>query len=181
MADDLRDIDHLFGGIHALNFNNLRVITAGSRTSRRINGVNVCLVKGTLVTMEDGTEIPIERIKPKDKIKTYDLKNKKNSSEKVIWVQEPRNVEGYFRLEAEDGTVIEITGEHPMFVFTNDKNGKFIEVNKVKVGQKFLNKENKLVEIKKKKYIKKKETVYNITVDKYHNFFGAGMLCHNIY
>ena len=146
---------------------------------KTINGKTPCLVKGTLVTMANGTEIPIERVKPKDKIKTYNTYSKKISSNEVTWVQEPRNVSGYFEIRADDKTVIKITGDHPVFIMTNNKHGKFILVKNIKVGQKFLNKNNELVEIIKKKYIKKKATVYNINVDRYHNYFGAGMLCHN--
>lgn len=144
-----------------------------------LNTIPPCLVKGTKVIMEDGTEVPIENIRPEDRIRTYNLKNKKTSSAKVNWVQEPREVLGYYEIEAEDGTLLKITGEHPIFVMSDDKNGEFIIVKEIKVGQKFLNKENKIVEIKRKEYIKSKATVYNVTIDKFHNYFGAGVLCHN--
>jgi len=146
---------------------------------KTINGKTPCLVAGTLVEMADGRKIPIEKVKIRDKVKTYNVRKKKISSGKITWVQEPREVKGYYKIEANDGMIIRITGEHPMFIMTNDKNGKFIEAKKVKIGQKFLNSNNKLVKIKKKEYIKERATVHNISIDKYHNYFGAGMLCHN--
>lgn len=139
-----------------------------------------CLVKGTKVIMKDGTEVPIERIKPGDKIKTYSINSKKISKAEVAWIQEPRFVNGYYEIKAEDGTILKITGEHPVFIMTNDKKGKFIIVKKLRIGQKFLNKDNQLVKIINKKYVKSEVKVHNFTVDKFHNFFGT-VLCHNGY
>ncbi len=154
-------------------------LSAASSASNSITTPAPCLVAGSLITMADGTEVPIELIKVGDKLKTYDVDNRCIAVGEVSWVQETKFVDGYFEITADDGTLIKITGEHPMFIMSKNNKGKFLVVNKVKVGQSFLNKNNDLVKIIKKEYITKNVAVHNVTIDKYHNYFGAGVLCHN--
>jgi len=146
---------------------------------KTLDTIDPCLVKGTPVIMADGTIIPIEQIKEGDRIRTYRIVDKEIAEGKVTWVQKPKWVNAYLKIKAEDGTELKITKEHPVFIMTNDNFGKFINAGEVKVGQKFLNKDNKLVAITGIEKVEKKVEVYNFTVDKYHNYFGAGLLCHN--
>ena len=173
MADELKEVNTVeYDSIKTVN-------TIAIADMNELNTIPPCLVEGTPMILADGTEIPIETVKPGTELRTYNVEKGEADKAEVTWVQEPREVESYLEIEAGDGTVLKITEEHPIFIMSDNKNGEFIEAGKVKVGQKFLNKDNDLVPIVKIQEIKKKVKVYNATVDKFHNYFGAGMLCHN--
>jgi intein/homing endonuclease len=65
--------------------------------------------------MADGTEKPIESINIGDKVLSYDTTMKAEEEDKVISFM-ARTVDEILDIELEDGTVISITGDHPIFV-----------------------------------------------------------------
>jgi hypothetical protein len=78
-------------------------------------GCIYCCVKGTRIRMADGTEKPIESINIGDKVLSYDTTMKAEEEDKVISFM-ARTVDEILDIELEDGTVISITGDHPIFV-----------------------------------------------------------------
>jgi len=173
MADELKTLN-------TVDYANLKTVnTIAIADMNELNTIPPCLVEGTPMILADGTEIPIEMVKPGTELRTFNVEKGETDKAEVTWVQEPREVEKYLRIKASDGNVIGITEEHPIFIMSDEKNGEFIEAGKVQVGQKFLNKDNELVEIVDIKTVEEKVKVYNATIDKFHNYFGAGMLCHN--
>jgi len=134
-----------------------------------------CLVKGTKISLADGSSRPIEEIKKGDMVLGYDGKSVQTG--KVIKTFFHPNKRGYRIITTEDGQQIKITGNHRVF------QGKIYQAaRRFKVGDAlFLLRDNKLQAVKIKTVEVRKERVdlYNLAVARLHNFFAEGVLCHN--
>ncbi len=138
-------------------------------------GGSGCFLKGTRIALADGTNKPIEEIKIGDMVLGYDGKEVKAS--KVIKTFLHPKTKGYRIISTEEGQKINVTDVHPLF---NGKN--YIVASKFKVGYTlFVLKDNKLKAVKIKSIEIKDNIndVYNLKVDKLHNYFAEGVLCHN--
>ena len=150
-----------------------------------------CFVKGTFITMSDGTKKPIERIMPGDKILNVDIQTSRILEDSVIDMVSPEH-NCLVSITFSDGTIDKNTFDHPYYV-----NGKgwcsfkpettmlnyAIEAKKLTIGDtcfKYHNGELEEVTIKKivESFIKTK--TYNISKLKYRNsFFANGILVSN--
>jgi hypothetical protein len=135
-----------------------------------------CFLKGTKVTLADGTSKPIEEIKKGDTVLGYDGKQVKAG--KVAKTFFHPKTRGYRVISTEEGQAINVTDIHPLF---NGKN--YVAASRFKVGDDlFLLKDNKLQAVKIQSITVKKDSVndvYNLHVEKLHNYFAEGILCHN--
>ena len=135
-----------------------------------------CFLKGTKIALADGTSKPIEEIKKGDLVFGYDGKQVKAG--KVVKTFFHPKTKGYRVISTEEGQQINVTDIHLLF------NGKtYLAARRFKVGDNlFVLKENKLqaVKIKSIKELKNSiNDVYNLHIDKLHNYFVEGILCHN--
>lgn len=74
---------------------------------------------------------------------------------------------------------LKVTSEHRFYVI-KDKKSEWIEAKKLSVNDLLLNSEGKKVKIDNITYYSNKSTVYNLEVEKYHNYYvGEGYLVHN--
>ena len=72
-----------------------------------------CFVEGTKITLSDGSVAPIEKIKVNDKLLTYNPKL--NRTEETFVTELHSQVDSIFEVTFEDGTVLKISGEHPVW------------------------------------------------------------------
>lgn len=76
---------------------------------------NFCFVKGTKITMEDGTKKDIELIERGDRVLAYNEEEKDYVIDEVtkIYQREIGEGENLFKVEMVDGRELNVTGEHP--------------------------------------------------------------------
>lgn len=149
-----------------------------------------CFLPGTLITMGDGSQIPIEKVKVGDKIISYD-KNMKPLVTEVLETENPVR-DDYYIITFENGKELKVTNEHPLYI----KSGKYegwgsiipeetledskIVTKNIEVNDYLLDINKKWIQIKKIEHIKEKVQTYNLKrVDKTDTFFAEGFLAHN--
>ena len=87
-----------------------------------------CITGDTLVTLEDGREIPVSELKDDDRIQVWDFESGKLSSAPLTGFFKAYSPDGFdvIRVELEDGSSIGVILEHLFFDLTL---GKFVAVN----------------------------------------------------
>lgn len=77
--------------------------------------IHGCVKKGTLILMADGSKLPIEDIKPKDKVLSYDTKKRKfvPTMVEALVIQERDLRLGWMEVTIQDGRSIVCTTDHP--------------------------------------------------------------------
>lgn len=74
-----------------------------------------CHPEGTLITMADGSQKPIEELVKRDNILSYSIDKKQLKDSEVIECFK-RQVEDLIVIETVNGHTLELTGDHPVFV-----------------------------------------------------------------
>ena len=134
-----------------------------------------CFVAGSLITLDDGTTAPIEKIRIDDAVLTYNEAKGENESGKVgdLKVHEVGTI---VRLTLENSIVITTTPEHPFFVI-----GKgYVKAADLEFGDECLKSDGSNSFISTKEIIEETHTVYNLLdVSENHNFYVNDILVHN--
>ncbi len=124
-------------------------------------------------------ELPITEVKKGDFVEAYSLETKKK-----VWTEVEAIMDGeakdYYIVTLEDGTELNITGCHPLYVKIDDENWDWITVKQIKKGMEVLNAELEPIKIKEAKYIYIEEgiNIYDLET-KEENLFAENILCHN--
>jgi cysteine-rich repeat protein len=131
--------------------------------------VSTCFVSGTPVTLADGSSKAIEQIKVGDLILSFNEVSQKF---------EPAEVLKTFKHPAKEYLFINnklgVTASHPLYI-----NATWQPAGRLKLGDQLLEVNSLAV------FVSSVETkignffVYNLTVDKNHNYYAAGFLAHN--
>ncbi len=148
-----------------------------------------CFVKGTKVTLADGSTKNIEDIVPGDVVCTFDLKNNevKNNIVNAVYSKKVNKIIEY---KFDNGETIRCTPDHPIYVdgkgwasfdslLSNGLYSLESSVNSIEVGDsvKLLNGESKILSISS---IDEEVIVYNLQdIEGNHNFFANNILVHN--
>ncbi|NTV23040.1 MAG: hypothetical protein HGA85_01525, partial [Nanoarchaeota archaeon] len=74
-----------------------------------------CFLAGTEIAMADGRSIPIEHIRVGDMVLGYDPETGEYVESKVLELESPIR-QDYYIVEFEDGSRLEVTDEHPIFI-----------------------------------------------------------------
>jgi hypothetical protein len=153
-------------------------------------GGGSCFLPGTLITMSNGSQIPIENVKAGDKI----ISNDENLNPVVAEVLETEAPvrDDYYIISFENNKQLKITNEHPLYVKSGNYKGwgsiepeatindAGIKAKKIKTGDYVLNIEKKWIKITNIKHVNEKVQTYNLKkVDKTNTFFAEGFLAHN--
>ena len=149
-----------------------------------------CFLPGTLITLANGSQIPIENVKVGDKIFSYD-KNLKPVITEVLETESPIR-DYYYIITFENGKELKVTDEHPLYIKSNKYEGwgsiipeatmndAGMKTKKIKTGDYILNIEKKWIKIIDIKHINEKVQTYNLkSVSKTKTFFAEGFLAHN--
>jgi DNA-directed RNA polymerase beta subunit len=161
------------------------IITAISRTNSITQAIRapMCFVKGTLVSLSNGTSVPIEQLET--------LGANVLGWNKETCLLEPSTQTHFFNqgkrdtivLTFEDGRKIQCTPEHKLLVFQNEK-PSWMEASTIPngcdviCGKKYPDLSTslvKLVDIRKGE----SEIVYDITVENTHSFLANGIVSSN--
>ncbi len=129
-----------------------------------------CFAAGTLISMADGSEKPIEKVQKGDKVLTLS-----DPLEKAIVQGE---VTDTWRHVVAEYLIInhnlKVTPEHQMF-----SNGRFTDAGLLKEGDWLLNLKGEKVKINSITYDHEIIPVYNLRIDPQHTFFAGGFYVHN--
>ena len=149
------------------------------------SGDSGCITGDTLITLEDGREIPIAELTNNDRITTWDFNTGKLASAPLTAFYKNTVDEGsdIIRLEFEDGSIVGVIYEHLFFDLTE---GKFIAINSDNqefVGHEFakVDSESKVIPVKVTKIFKdgKAHETFGAQGSGYLNFLTAGFISGN--
>lgn len=73
---------------------------------------DACLVEGTLVTLADGTQKPVEDITFDDDIKVWNFYEMKFDSAKPLWIMNKKTTDKYYKVTFEDGRELKLVGSN---------------------------------------------------------------------
>jgi hypothetical protein len=147
-----------------------------------------CFVKGTKITLSDGRSLPIEEVRPSDRILSYNIE-KRAVEEDIVQKTDSVYHNNLIKIYFEDSTINENTEDHPYYVkdkgWCSFKPSEAFKKYKIQTKQlqpgdvcfKILN--NKLVEAKIKDItlIMDKVITYNISrLERNKNYFANGIL-----
>ena len=151
-----------------------------------------CVIKGSLISIDDKDKKKIELLKAGDKLLSYSIEGIENTQDesllgktkvnnfegefsyqliKNIW---KKNLSGYYNINNE----LFITEDH--FVICKRGDEYFwSRVENLKIGDSLFKLDNSFEEIKDIQKIEEEKTVYNIQVNSIYTFFANGYLVHN--
>ena len=149
-----------------------------------------CFLPGTLITLENNSQVPIENVKAGDKIISFDDKLSKVVVE-VLETEAPIR-DDYYILYMENGKKLKLTDEHPLYIKSGTYEGwgsiipeatmddAKIRTKKIEIGNYILNVDKQWIKIIGLKHVNEKVQTYNLKkVDKTNTFFAEGFLAHN--
>ena len=135
-----------------------------------------CFPAGSLVSTTRG-EIPIEEIKISDKVYCFDDNDKRwVSFVEKTWEHIPSETVGYILTITHEKGVLRVTDNHYLY----DENNEYKEAKDWAVGEYLTLEDNdlsKILSIESEDYLD--ETVYNLTVNTYHNYICQGIRLSN--
>ncbi|MCJ7739692.1 Hint domain-containing protein, partial [Candidatus Microgenomates bacterium] len=136
-----------------------------------------CFTSGMKVALADGRMVSVKDIKVNDKVISYNETNGKFEPNTVSRTYQ-RTADDYFEVVFENGTILEVTAEHPILrdnlVFTKTKD--------LKVGNKVILDDRakiKTVTITSIKLVNRTVPVFNIETERNHTFVVEGIVVHN--
>lgn len=132
-----------------------------------------CFAEGTNIKMGDGSLKSIENVRAGDIVLAFDSKRKSKMKSKVskTFYHAPNETLDYYLII---NNSLRVTPNHPMWI-----EGVWKQAGELKVGDKLLNIDGKIVRVGSIEKIYDRIPVYNLEVDKYHTYFADGILVHN--
>ncbi|MBN1363790.1 MAG: hypothetical protein JW976_03200 [Syntrophaceae bacterium] len=135
-----------------------------------------CFTANTLIKTELDQNKKIGELKPGDLIQGYNLEEQKVEQVEILKVLKHEK-QRYYSIYFKDNSVLKVTKDHPLYT----ANG-YVKVKDLKVGDKVGKIKDQQLEFIETTKIKKslfKKTVYNLEVDRHHNYFANEFLVHN--
>jgi len=128
-----------------------------------------CFLAGTQISLSNNQSLAIEEIQVGDIVLSYN---------EATAEMEPARVLQTFKHQAEEYLLInnelKVTDEHPLYI-----NSRWQKASVVKVGDRLLNQEGVQIIVSSVEIIADDVLVYNLEVDKNHNYFAQKYLAHN--
>lgn len=150
-----------------------------------------CFPAGTLITMADGAEKPIEEVTIGDEVQAFDDKLSTFHKRKVEHLYVNPAPEKLVRIETYSGTVLHCTANHPIWV-SRHKQRKWcsaatgwLDAVKLIGGQIAAMNQQVMIDgrfrrVKSARYVSHKhDKVYNFAVEELHTYIANGVVVHN--
>ena len=143
-------------------------------SSKRARGGS-CFISGTRVNTPSGL-VPIEELETGDKVYSYDEKmGEIVIGEVTKTFRHPKAKYGI--LTTNNGIRIGVTPEHPFYI---GNSGRWESLGELTSGTPLFTLEKSVTKLLVERYqVNKEDTVYNIQVKDYSNYFVEGILVHN--
>lgn len=136
-----------------------------------------CYLKGTLITLSDGSKKSVETITYDDELLVWDFDNGCFTSAKPLWVKRVQTSSYYYRLKFEGGTEICLVGQdgkcHRLF---NVERQEFISGTDFHVGEHTFNEQGIEVKLIGIEIVEEEVEYYNIITEYYMNCYANGLL-----
>ncbi len=136
-----------------------------------------CFLENTGIVLNDGEIRMIQDIEVGDEVQSYNLEQEQSEDGRVKEIMR-RNSVNYFLINKN----LKVTGEHPFAVFRNKK-VEWVEVKKLKVGDKLFSGNKKWIKVESIEEKKESVDVFNMHVVGNNNYFvkinGRPILVHN--
>ena len=136
-----------------------------------------CYLKGTLITLSDGSKKSVETITYEDDLLVWDFDNRCFAIAKPLWIKKAQKTTYYYRLKFEDDTEICLVGQdgkcHRLF---NIEKQEFISGTDFHVGEHTFSVEGKLVKLMSIEIVEDEVEYYNIITNYHMNCFANGLL-----
>lgn len=135
-----------------------------------------CFVRGTQITLADGSRKAIEDITYNDEIQVWNFDEGHMDSAKVLWLtKEGLRNDHYIKCTFSDGTVLNVTGQNSHHKLYNCTDRYFEGVTKMEPGAKVFT-ENGVVTLVSKEWIEEEVEYYNLITERHINCFADGVL-----
>ncbi|HOW35446.1 MAG TPA: Hint domain-containing protein [Candidatus Omnitrophota bacterium] len=132
-----------------------------------------CFLANTPITMADGSQKPIQEVKPGDQVLSFDEKSKKIVTGTVTKLFVHNQDTDEFLIVNDHLLVTKI---HPFYT-----EGQWKQIGEMNVGDKIIRTDLAEEAIGDIKHLKADAqlTTYNLEIEAYHNYFAGGYLVHN--
>jgi YD repeat-containing protein len=134
-------------------------------SSRCLEGVE-CFVAGTLVTMGDGSQRPIQQIRQGDLVLSRDEVSGKTEPKKVTSLSS-HLAPATMALTLSDGSRIECTPEHPFYVVSQG----WTPARECGIGTSIVTRAGPSVQVKSVEHFDRPAKVFNFSVEDAHSYF----------
>ena len=140
-----------------------------------------CITESTLVTLANGTKVPVKELQGDEELLVWDFETGSYSTAPIVFI-EPEEERDYdiIHLYFDDGTDIETMFEHGFYDYTLNK---YIYINddnpEQYIGHEFVKQDGntyETVELVRVEHEVKRTRVYGLTTFKHFNFFNNDML-----
>ena len=140
-----------------------------------------CMLKGTLITLADGTKKPIEQITYNDDLLVWNFYEGKFDTAKPCWIKIPQIAHEYNLCKFSNGAEVGFVGEggnkgyHRIY---NDEAKCFTHtgVAETPIGITTFAEDMSMPTLVEQEVVKKEVKYYNIITDKHYNLFANGIL-----
>ncbi len=149
-----------------------------------------CFLPGTPIILSNGSQVPIEDVKVGDTVLGYDEFKKEYINVTVLELESPIRKD-YYTIKFEDGTELNVTNEHPIYINNSEYQGwasiipeitlldAGMDVKPIKRGD-YVFKQDNWVKIIGIVHIVEEVQTYNLKkVSNTNTFFAGGVLVHN--
>lgn len=150
-------------------------------TTQTYTAVYSCFLKGTRITLADGTKKPVEDVTYDDRLKVFNFDEGREDEAGICWLTVPglKN-DHYYRLTFSDGTVLKTTGQNSNHKVYNVDERFFKGVDKTQVGDRIMS-ENGIVTVVDKQYVEEEVEYYNLITTGHINCYAEGILTSDRY
>ena len=153
-----------------------------------------CLVKGTLITLENAATKKIENLKVGEKLLSYSIEGLENTQDKnALGKTKVKEFEGEFSYQLikniwknkferyyKINDILDITGDHFVICQKQRKNEYYwIKVYDLRVGDLLFKLDGSFENVNNIELIKEEKSFYNIEVNSIFSYFAQGYLVHN--
>ena len=135
----------------------------------------ICLVKGTMITLFNKSTKPIEDIEYTDELLVWNFDEGKFDSAKPLWIKKTEKARWYNHLKFSDNTELKTINQHRIF---NEESGKFTYpmTDDTPIGTTTFNHNGEKVKLIEKDSIVETVDYYNIITEFHINMFANGIL-----
>ena len=144
-------------------------------------GDGACFLEGTMITMVDGKQLPIENIQVGMKVLSFNEKTNKITHNKVLEVFHHTIEETNAYLIINDK--IKVTENHVMYVpndrYTEDDGHIWLRADHIEVGDYLYDKELNKMKVTSIKKVNESVVTYNFEVENTHTYFAENVIVHN--
>jgi superfamily I DNA/RNA helicase len=180
LVDEYQDTNHA-------QYRWLQLLAGEHRNLMVVGDDAQCLVEGTLVTMADGSRLPIEQVRPGDEVLSASGTGVPETAH-VVRTQRATDRFGGLRIVTAGGCVILSTPEHTHFAHSGSlsavcshflSQSRMTMARDVRPGWVMFDGRGGCDEVRDVQRVELNAPVYDLDVDATHNFIANGIVTHN--